>query len=83
MIIKFIFLFFQYLIFVQMNNSIVKNFSVRLIAINCWSIIISNEAGLVGFEPTTAGLRVRCATWLRYRPTQRNEKMMLLFKLGI
>ena len=26
--------------------------------------------GLVGFEPTTAGLKVRCATWLRYRPRQ-------------
>ena len=25
-------------------------------------------AGLEGFEPSTAGLRVRCATWLRYRP---------------
>ena len=26
------------------------------------------KAGLVGFEPTTTGLKVRCATWLRYRP---------------
>ena len=26
-------------------------------------------AGLEGFGPSTAGLRVRCATWLRYRPT--------------
>lgn len=31
---------------------------------------IENEqlAGLKGFEPLTAGLKVRCATWLRHRP---------------
>ncbi len=27
-------------------------------------------AGLVGFGPTTAGLRVLCATWLRHRPAK-------------
>ena len=26
------------------------------------------RTGLVGFEPTTAGLKGQCATWLRYRP---------------
>ena len=26
------------------------------------------EAGLEGFEPSTAGLRVRCSTWLSHRP---------------
>ena len=31
--------------------------------------------GLVGFEPTTAGLKVRCATWLRYRPRARYHKL--------
>ena len=31
--------------------------------------------GLVGFEPTTAGLKVRCATWLRYRPRARYQKL--------
>ncbi|CAD6368424.1 hypothetical protein NMT12_100053 [metagenome] len=24
----------------------------------------------MGFGPTTTGLRVRCATWLRHRPTK-------------
>ena len=28
------------------------------------------KAGLKGFEPSTAGLRVLCATWLRHRPTK-------------
>lgn len=27
-----------------------------------------SEAGLEGFEPSTAGLRVRCSTWLSHRP---------------
>ncbi len=27
-------------------------------------------AGLEGFGPSTAGLRVLCATWLRHRPTK-------------
>ena len=27
------------------------------------------KAGLEGFGPSTTGLRVRCATWLRHRPT--------------
>ena len=27
-------------------------------------------AGLEGFGPSTTGLRVRCATWLRHRPTK-------------
>ena len=30
----------------------------------------TGRAGLMGFEPTTAGLKVRCATWLRYRPVE-------------
>ena len=29
------------------------------------------RTGLVGFEPTTAGLKGQCATWLRYRPRAR------------
>ena len=29
------------------------------------------KTGLVGFEPTTAGLKGQCATWLRYRPRAR------------
>ena len=31
--------------------------------------------GLVGFEPTTAGLKGQCATWLRYRPQARYHKL--------
>ncbi len=29
------------------------------------------EAGLEGFGPSTTGLKVRCATWLRHRPCAR------------
>ena len=36
---------------------------------------MKKSAGLVGFEPTTAGLKVRCATWLRYRPRARYHKL--------
>ena len=36
------------------------------------------KAGLEGFEPSTAGLRVLCATWLRYRPTQKSGNLPIL-----
>ena len=45
-------------------------------------ILIKNnldiEAGLMGFEPMTAGLRVRCATWLRYRPTKKENNTVFI-----
>ena len=34
--------------------------------------------GLVGFEPTTAGLKGQCATWLRHRPP---SKLSMLYNL--
>ena len=33
------------------------------------------RTGLVGFEPTTAGLKGQCATWLRYRPRARYHEL--------
>ena len=36
------------------------------------------KTGLVGFEPTTAGLKGQCATWLRYRPP---SKISMLYNL--
>jgi hypothetical protein len=36
------------------------------------------KAGLEGFEPSTAGLRVLCATWLRYRPTKKNMRSVVI-----
>ena len=36
------------------------------------------DAGLEGFGPSTTGLKVRCATWLRHKPTQ---KMFNLYNL--
>ena len=36
---------------------------------------MKKSAGLVGFEPTTAGLKGQCATWLRYRPRARYHKL--------
>ena len=35
-------------------------------------------AGLVGFGPTTTGLRVRCATWLRHRPIKRAKARVVI-----
>lgn len=40
-------------------------------------------AGLEGFEPTTAGLRVLCATWLRHRPTKNGmPRVVINLKFG-
>ena len=40
-------------------------------------------AGLEGFEPTTAGLRVLCATWLRHRPTKISTDIVVInLKIG-
>ncbi|MBM2819601.1 MAG: hypothetical protein HW410_1283 [Nitrosarchaeum sp.] len=51
----------------------------------CWKKEISEskvEAGLVGFGPTTTGLRVRCATWLRHRPIKReNPRVVINLKI--
>ena len=35
-------------------------------------------AGLEGFGPSTAGLRVLCATWLRHRPTKIDEPRVVI-----
>ena len=45
------------------------------------------RTGLVGFEPTTAGLKGQCATWLRYRPRARYfrciiQSLQILLKAG-
>ena len=36
------------------------------------------KAGLEGFGPSTTGLRVRCATWLRHRPTEMNMPRVVI-----
>ena len=39
-----------------------------------WVFICHQDmAGLEGFEPSTAGLRVRCSTWLSHRPVKMNN----------
>ena len=39
---------------------------------------ITKGAGLEGFGPSTTGLRVRCATWLRHRPTKMESPRVVI-----
>ena len=41
------------------------------------------RTGLVGFEPTTAGLKGQCATWLRYRPPSKISMLCNLVFAGL
>ena len=51
-----------------MNNLYVSKLPLQAKPEAASGLASTVNAGLVGFEPTTAGLKVRCATWLRYRP---------------
>ena len=41
-------------------------------------VILKLKAGLEGFGPSTTGLRVRCATWLRHRPTKMDKPRVVI-----
>ena len=55
---------------------ILENIRHRLYNIKLGNNII--KAGLKGFGPLTTGLRVRCATWLRHRPTEMNMPRVVI-----